>query len=104
MTEVEAYIEKQRPEQRKIIERLREIIRKTHPDIEEKIKWGVLGYADGAYYIVALKDHVNVGFSLKKIPKEKQGLLDAVGKETGHVGIKSADGIDEKRIKALLTA
>ncbi|MFA5077146.1 MAG: hypothetical protein WC488_01840 [Candidatus Micrarchaeia archaeon] len=66
------------------------------------MKWGVLGYANGACYIVALKDRVNIGFSLKEIPKEKQKLLDCTGKETGHIEIKDLGSIDELKIFTLL--
>ncbi len=61
-----------------------------------------MGYSDGACYIVALKDHVNIGFSLKQIPKEKWKLLDGIGKETGHIEIREVAKIDEKRVSALL--
>jgi len=49
------------------------------------MKWGVPSYDDGVYYLVALKDHVNLGVSLKGIPVEKRALLDVIGKTTGHV-------------------
>jgi hypothetical protein len=34
------------------------------------MKWGVPAYGDRKYYIVALKDHVNLGFSLKGLTKD----------------------------------
>jgi hypothetical protein len=47
--------------------RLRTIIFRTFPGIKEEMKWGVPSYAEGKYYIVALKTHVNLGFSIKDL-------------------------------------
>jgi hypothetical protein len=82
--EVETYIQKQQSPQKEICQRIRKIIRVTFPDISEKMIVGVPCYGHtkeepcGKYYIAALKDHVNVGFSLKGLSKEEKGLF--VGK------------------------
>ena len=62
--EVEGYVEKQKSPQREIIQRVREMILKSFPDIEEEFKMGAPWY-EGKYYVVAFKDHVNLGFSVK---------------------------------------
>jgi len=61
--EIKKYIEKQKSPQKEIIKRLRKIILKTMPRINEEFKMGVPWY-EGKYYLVGLRDHVNLGFSL----------------------------------------
>ena len=66
------------------------------------MKWGVPTYGGGKYYIVALKNHVNLGFSLKRISKEKEKLLEGSGKTMRHIKIRSIEEIEQKRIAELL--
>lgn len=100
--EVTKYIEKQKFPQKEICKRLRKIIFKTFPGIEEEMKWGVPSYGQGKYYIVALKAHVNLGFSLKGLLKEEIALFKGSGKTTKHIEISSLKGIDENKIVKLL--
>ena len=99
--EVEKYIEKQKSPQREICQKLRKIILKTFPDIKEELKMGVPWY-EGQYYIVALKDHVNLGFSLKGLSKEEIELFEGGGKTMKHIKLYSLKEIDEKEIVKLL--
>ena len=99
--EVEGYIEKQKSPQREIIQKLRKIILKTYPNIKEEMKLGVPWY-EGKYYIVALKDHVNLGFSLKGLSKKEIELFEGGGKTMKHIKIHSLDEIDEKKMVKLL--
>jgi hypothetical protein len=98
---VKNYIEKQRSPLREIIQVLREIILRTYPGIKEEMKLGVPWY-EGKYYIVALKDHVNLGFSLKGLSKNEQELFEGSGKTMRHIKIFSLEDIDEKKIVKLL--
>ena len=98
---VENYIEKQKSPQREICQKLRKIILKTFPNIKEEMKLGVPWYED-KYYIVALKDHVNLGFSLKGLSKEETALFEGGGKTMKHIKIPSLDEIDKTRIVKLL--
>jgi len=66
---VEKYIEKQKSPQKEIVKKLRKIILETFPNIKEELQLGVPWYEE-QYYIVALKDHVNLGFSLKGLKKK----------------------------------
>lgn len=100
--EVAKYIEKQKSPQKEICLELREIIFKTFSGIKEEIKWGVPAYADGKYYIVALKDHVNLGFSLKGLSKEEQELFYGSGKTMKHIEIRSLKEINKEKIVKLL--
>ena len=98
---VNDYIEKQKLPQKEICQKLREIILETFPDIEEEMKLGVPWY-EGKYYIVALKGHVNLGFSLKGLSKKEIELFEGGGKTMKHIKIRSLNEIDEKKIVELL--
>jgi hypothetical protein len=102
MTEnVESYIKKQPSPQREICERLREIILRALPHVLEEMKWGVPTYDGGAYYIVALKDHVNLGFSMVGLSGDE--VSQFVGSGTmKHVEIRTVGEIDEAHITRLL--
>jgi hypothetical protein len=99
--EVEEYIRRQKSPQREIVKRLREIILRTVPQINEEMKLGVPWY-EGRFYIVALKDHVNLGFSLRGLSEEEKKLLEGAGKTMRHIKIHSLEEIDEKCIEKLL--
>ena len=99
---VDEYIKKQKSPQKQICKTLREIISKTLPGVKEEMKWGVPSYDNGRYYFVALKDHVNLGFSLKGLSKEEEALLEGTGKTMKHLKINSIEEIDEKMIIKLL--
>ncbi len=99
--EVDQYIEKFDDERGAILRRLRSIILRTFPDLKEEMKMGVPWYG-GFFYLVALKDHVNMGFcfggSLKKYEKELEGS----GKYMRHIKIRSLKEVDEKKIVRLM--
>ncbi|MGA1872898.1 MAG: DUF1801 domain-containing protein [Thermoplasmatota archaeon] len=106
---VDEYIERQRASQREICSKLRKIILGAYPDIIEKMKWGVPTYLskenDGLrakYYIVALKDKVNLGFSIEGLSDEEMAHFQGQGKEMRHIGIRSVGEIDEESIVRLL--
>ncbi|MCK4996428.1 MAG: DUF1801 domain-containing protein, partial [Thermoplasmatales archaeon] len=56
----------------------------------------------GKYYIAALKDHVNLGFSLKGLSKKEQGLFEGTGKTMKHIKAYSLKDIDEENIIKLI--
>ena len=101
-SKIDDYINKQKSPQKEICRRLRELILRTFPDANEEMKWGVPAFADGKYYIVALKNHVNLGFSTRGLTKEEIALFDGGGKTTKHIQVDSISSIDEKRIIKLL--
>ena len=98
---VDDYIEKQKSPQKQICQRLRNIIPKTFPNIKEEMKLGVPWY-EGMYYIVALKNYVNLGFSLKGLSSQEVRLFEGSGKTMKIIKIRSLEEIDEKRIVELL--
>jgi hypothetical protein len=65
------------------------------------MKLGVPWY-EGKYYMVALKNQVNLGFSIEGLSGQEIGLLEGGGKTTKHIKIRSLAEIDEDRIVTLL--
>ena len=100
--QIDDYINKQPSPRQEICRSLRGLILKTLPGVKEEMKWGVPAFADGKFYIVALKDHVNLGFSSAGLTKEELSLFDGGGKTTRHIQVDSVDNIDEARITGLL--
>jgi uncharacterized protein YdhG (YjbR/CyaY superfamily) len=99
---IDDYIHKQRSPQKEICQELRRLILKIFPDVNEEMKWGVPTFADGMFYIVALKDHVNLGFSIKRLSKEETAFFDGGGKTMKHIEVSGLGDIDKKRITRLL--
>ena len=99
---IDDYIQKQPSPQKEICRELRKLILDVFPDVKEEMKWGVPAFADGMFYIVALKDHVNLGFSSKGLSSEEIALFDGGGKTMRHVQVVELRDIDKKRITKLL--
>ena len=100
-TKVDEYIEKQKSPQKEICLILREIIFKTYPSINEEMKWGVPNYGN-LYYFVALKAHVNLGFSIEKLTANEIKLFEGTGKTMRHIKINTIEDINEEKIVKLL--
>jgi len=98
--EVTEYIKKQKSPQKEICNKLRKLIFKTFPKINEKMKLGVPWYSK--YYIVSLKDSVNLGFSVKSLPKKDMDDFTGAGKFMRHLKFKDIKEIDDKKIVRLL--
>jgi len=98
---VNKYTEKQKSPQKEIIQELRKIILETFPNIKEEMKLGVPWY-EGKYYLVALKDHVNLGFSIKGLSEKEKEFFEGGGKTMKHIKIYSLQEIDKKKIVKLL--
>ena len=100
-TEVEKYVENQKSPQREIVQRLRDMILKTFPDIKEEFKMCVPWY-EGKFYVVALRDHVNLGFSVKGLSEQEIALFEGKGKVMRHLKFYSLEDVDEARVVKLL--
>ncbi len=103
MTEqINKYIEKQKSPQKEICQQMRCIILRAFPGIEEEMKWGVPTYAKGKFYLVALRDHVNLGFSIEGISKEQLKRFEGSGKTMKTIAVSSIQEIDENEIVQLM--
>ena len=98
--QVTEYIEKQKSPQKEICKKLRKIILKALPGIEEKKKLGVAWY--GKYYIVSLKDSVNLGFSVKGLSEKDKENFQGTGKTMKHLKFKNLKEIKEKQVVNLI--
>jgi hypothetical protein len=98
---IKGYIEAQPSPQKEILKRVRSLIRDTLPGIEEEFKMGVPWY-EGKFYIVGLKDHVNVGFCIDKLSRAELALFEGKGKLMRHIKIRSLEEIDRKKLITLL--
>ncbi|MBN1861269.1 MAG: DUF1801 domain-containing protein [Candidatus Thermoplasmatota archaeon] len=105
---VDEYIKKQKSPQKEICTQLQRIILTTFPTIKEELKVGVPCYgcspkdSCGNFYIAALKDHVNLGFSLRGLTKKQHALFQGGGKTMKHIKVYCVEEIDESNIIRLL--
>jgi len=99
---IDDYIDQQGSPQKEICQNLRRLILRTFPGAKEAMQWGVPTFASGKFYIVALKDHVNLGFSIKGMTKEDLALFDGGGKTMKHIKVDKVEDINENRITELL--
>ena len=99
--QVKNYLDNLPSPQKEICKRVRKIIVKTFPDIEESFKNGVPWY-ECKYYIVGLKDHVNIGFSVEGLAPEEMSLFEGKGKYMRYIKIYLIDEIDDKKLVKLL--
>jgi hypothetical protein len=72
--EVEKYLKRQKSPQQEITRRLRDITLKALPGINEEFKMGVPWY-EGKFYVVALRDHVNMGFFGERLVRAGYGFV-----------------------------
>lgn len=98
---VKAYLDNLPSPQREICKKIRQIIIKTFPNLHESFKNGVPWY-ECKYYIVGLKDHVNIGFSVEGLTQEELSLFEGKGKYMRHIKIYSLEEIDINKIVNLL--
>jgi hypothetical protein len=99
-TEIERYINKQKSPQREIIQKLRAIVLKAVPEPKERLWMGVPWY--DRFYLVALKDHVNMGFSVKGLSSLDMSLFEGKGKTMRHLKFRSIEDVDEEKVVKLL--
>lgn len=100
---VSAYIKKQPPPQKEILHQLRKIILTTLPNTHEEIKMGVPWF-EGKFYLVGLKDHVNMGFCYNKMLAKYQKELEGKGAYMRHIKFFSEKDIDEAKLVKLIKA
>jgi hypothetical protein len=98
---VDEYIAKQKSPQKEILSELRKIVHKTLPKVKEKM-WVGVPWVEDRYYIVGLKDHVNMGFCIEGLSKKELELFEGAGKTMRHIKIHTTRDIDEGKIVRLI--
>ena len=99
---VNEYIEKQKSPQKEIIQKVRNIFQKTLPTSEEKMRWGVITYSEGKFYIAAMKNRVHVGFAITGLNKDEISLFEGSGKTMRHIKIPTLEDIDQEKLVRLI--
>ncbi len=100
--DIKAYINKQKSPQKEILEKVRKIFLQTITGCEEKMKWGVITFAENKFYIAALKERVHIGFSINGLNKEEVAWFEGSGKTMRHIKIQTLKDIDEKKLSKLI--
>ena len=95
---VDEYIKKQKSPQKEIIKKVRKIFQKTLSNSNEQMKWGVIAFCDGKFYIAAMKTRVHVGFAINGLSKEEIDFFEGNGKTMRHIKIHTLNEIDEKNL------
>ena len=54
---------------------------------------------EGKYYIIALKNYVNPGVSLKGLVSKEARLFEGSGKTMKHIKFRSLEEIDEAKVQ-----
>ena len=96
------YIEKQKSPQKEIIQKVRKIFKKTLPNCEEKMRWGVITFATGKFYLAAMKNRVHVGFAITGLNKDEIDLFEGTGKTMRHIKIPKLEDVDQEKLAKLI--
>lgn len=89
---VDAYISKAQPFAKPILKRLRALIHKGNPEVEETIKWGMpsFDYKGPFCSFASFKEHAVFGFWKYKLIKDPKGFLGEIfnkgGQSMGNLG------------------
>ena len=100
--QVSEYIDKQKSPQKEIIQKVRKIFQKMLPTSEEKMRWGVITYSEGKFYIAAMKNRDHVGFAITGLNKDEINLFEGSGKTMRHIKIPTSEDIDQKKLVKLI--
>ena len=63
---------------------------------------GVITFAAGKFYIVAMKNRVHVGFAIIGLDKDEISLFEGSGKTMRNIKIPALENIDEKTLVKLI--
>jgi len=100
--QVEEYIEKQKSPQKEILQQVRKIFRETLPDCKEEMRWGVITFSSGKFYIAAMKNRVHVGFAITGLSTDELALFEGNGKTMRHIKIPTIDSINKTSLVRLI--
>jgi hypothetical protein len=101
-SQIEAYIEKQRSPQKEILLEVQKIFRETLPDSTEEMRWGVITYSSGKFYIAAMKNCVHVGFAITGLSNDEIAFFEGNGKTMRHRKIPTTNSIDKIQLAKLI--
>jgi hypothetical protein len=99
------YVADQKPRNTTIIRALRRFVRRVAPGLHETVKWGNGCWVDKGRpvaYVYSADGYVQFGFFGGSALKDPKSLLEGKGQYVRHVKVRSASGIDERALGALL--
>src|SRR5690606_19194351 len=106
ITEVDEYIVNLPEDIQEITNSVREIILNASLKLEEEYKWSMPNYSYNGLvcYLQASKKHVNLGFhnGNERLEKDRQNVLEVVGKTMRYVKIKKMDLINPDVFNSLI--
>jgi uncharacterized protein YdhG (YjbR/CyaY superfamily) len=100
--EADAYIEKQESPQKEILQELRRMFRETLPNCKEEMRWGVVTFEDGKFYVAAMKNRVHLGFAITGLSNEEMSLFEGNGKTMRQIKIPTVESIHKKNLPNLI--
>lgn len=82
---IDAYIKNAAPFAQPILKRLRELIHKACPDVEETIKWSMASFDYKGPFVsfAAFKQHCSFGFWKAGLMEDKHGYLQPIANQGG---------------------
>src|SRR3954471_3986259 len=95
----------QHAHQKKMINALRKLMKKTAPALVESVKWGNgvwLGEEWPVAFLHAKDDHLQFGFFGGTGLSDPDGLLKGSGKHVKHIKVYTIDDIDEAAFARLI--
>jgi uncharacterized protein YdhG (YjbR/CyaY superfamily) len=101
--QVSEYIDKQKSPQKEIIQKVRKIFQKTLPSSVEEMRWGVITYGAGKFYVAAMKTRVHVGFAITGLNKDEISQFEGSGKTMKHIKIPTIEDVDEEKLVELIS-
>lgn len=103
--DVSAYIAKvETPWQKEVLENLRSIIFETIPDVEEKIKWGSIGYDyhGPLMWVFTAQNWVHISYSYGSLLDSSHGLFEKTeNKAQRTIKLLNQDDFPEKALQTL---
>lgn len=93
---VAEYLNKQSEKHKQILNQLRTLILTTFPGITEGFLWGVPVYDGGRFYLVSLKNQVNLGVSIINLNQDEIALFEGSGKTTRHIKVYDLLNVEDQ--------
>ncbi len=66
------------------------------------MRWGVITYASGKFYIAAMKTRVHVGFAITGLNSDEVALFEGSGKTMRHIKILTVENINKSNLVKLI--
>ena len=101
---VDAYVKELRPEQRRIVDAIRQLVKAAAPESTEAFKWAEPVFElNGPFaWVKAHANHVTFGFWRGVDVDGGIGILESSGSKMGHIKLRSVSDIDVRVLSAMV--